>query len=55
MEAQVIGLNKKLTNENFINRAPKEVVEKEQKKKADFVEGLEKLQNSLSHLTETGV
>ena len=55
LEAQVIGLNKKLTNENFINRAPKEVVEKEQKKKADFVEGLEKLQNSLSHLTETGV
>jgi len=47
---QLESLEKKLANENFISRAPKEVVEKEQQKKADWQNNLQKLQKSLDTL-----
>ena len=53
LEKQLQGLNKKLSNENFISRAPKEVVEKERQKKADWEMNLEKLEKNLSALSDT--
>ena len=50
LENQLVGLNKKLTNQDFNKRAPKEVVEKEQKKKNDFELNLNKLQENLKLL-----
>ncbi len=50
LEKQLDGLNKKLTNENFISRAPKEVVQKEKQKKADWESNLEKLKKNLQNL-----
>jgi valyl-tRNA synthetase len=44
------GLEKKLSNEDFIRRAPKEVVEKERQKQADFAGKLRKLGESLELL-----
>jgi valyl-tRNA synthetase len=43
---------KKLSNENFISRAPKEIVEKERQKYENFKTTLEKLRENYSYLTE---
>lgn len=51
LEKQLVGLNQKLTNEKFISRAPREVVEKEQQKKADWEINLNKLQKNLEMLS----
>ena len=51
LEAQLEKLNLKLTNRNFLERAPKEVVEKERAKKAQFEENLEKLRRNLESLS----
>ncbi|NLP12498.1 valine--tRNA ligase [bacterium] len=50
LEVQVAGLDKKLMNRDFIDRAPREVIEKETKKKQDFTETLNKLRESLHRL-----
>ena len=50
IEAQLFGLNNKLMNRDFNARAPKEVIEKEEKKRADFSHTLEKLQESLKSI-----
>ena len=50
LEKQIVALNRKLTNHDFIDKAPKEVVNKERKKKEDFEENLQKLQVHLSQL-----
>ena len=47
----LVGVNKKLTNERFVNNAPKEVVEKENAKKTDWENSLEKLKVLLSDLS----
>ncbi|NOZ56661.1 MAG: hypothetical protein GXO73_07725, partial [Calditrichaeota bacterium] len=44
------ALNKKLANVNFISKAPKEVVERERQKKAQYEEKLEKLEANLASL-----
>lgn len=41
------GLEKKLQNENFVNNAPKEVIEKEKQKLEDFTTKKEELKNLL--------
>jgi len=51
LEGILEKLNLKLTNQNFLTRAPKEVVEKERAKKAQFEETLEKLRNNLAQLS----
>ena len=50
MEGRLRAVNKKLNNESFINRAPKQVVEHEQKKQADYQNNLEKLLENLNSL-----
>lgn len=50
LEAQVVGLTQKLMNRDFIARAPREVIEKEEKKRSDFTQTLEKLRVSLQSL-----
>ena len=52
IEDQIQKINIKLTNENFINRAPKDVIDKERNKKITFEGNLEKLQNNYSTLNE---
>jgi valyl-tRNA synthetase len=37
-------------NRDFIARAPREVIEKEEKKQQDFIHSIEKLQHSLQML-----
>jgi valyl-tRNA synthetase len=51
LEGQVVGLTQKLMNRDFIARAPKEVIEKEEKKRADFTHTLEKLRASLHSIS----
>ena len=51
LEGALVGVNKKLTNERFVNNAPKEVVEKENAKKTDWENSLEKLKILLSDLS----
>jgi len=50
LENQLVALNNKLMNRDFIARAPREVIEKEEKKKEDFSHSLQKLQDSLKML-----
>jgi len=49
-EKQLIGLNKKLTNSDFLNKAPESVITREKQKKADWETSLEKLKGNLSSL-----
>ncbi|MCP5062937.1 MAG: class I tRNA ligase family protein, partial [Ignavibacteriae bacterium] len=51
LEGALIGVNKKLSNERFVNNAPKEVVANENAKKTDWENSLEKLKSILEDLT----
>jgi len=50
LEGMIIGVNKKLSNERFVNKAPADVVEKEKAKQADWENALEKLKVVLEEL-----
>ncbi len=50
LEGQITGLNKKLSNPNFLQKAPAHVVNQEKEKLVKFGEKLKKLKNNLSHL-----
>jgi valyl-tRNA synthetase len=50
VEATLAGINKKLTNTNFVQNAPKEIVEKEEQKKTDRENSLLKLKEILNNL-----
>jgi valyl-tRNA synthetase len=50
LENQVVGLNKKLSNKDFRDRAPKEVVDREMQKKVDFELNLKKLHANLQNI-----
>jgi valyl-tRNA synthetase len=50
LEGSLIGIEKKLANEKFVNNAPNEVVEKEKAKQMDWTEKLNKLKIILSNL-----
>ena len=52
LENQIQNINKKLMNKDFINKAPEQVVHKEQKKLTDFQDSLEKLQVNLKSLED---
>jgi len=45
------GVTKKLSNEKFVNNAPKEVVDRERQKQADWENSLDKLKSILADLT----
>ncbi|MEA2062667.1 MAG: valine--tRNA ligase [Gemmatimonadota bacterium] len=44
------GLGKKLSNENFLQRAPAEVIEKDRRKEQSYSETLERLENNMAQL-----
>ncbi len=50
IEKQLEGLNRKLQSHDFINKAPKEIVARERKKKDDFQSNLNKLRRNLESL-----
>jgi valyl-tRNA synthetase len=50
LEKQLEGLNNKLQSEDFINKAPEEIIERERKKKTDFESNLFKLKANLESL-----
>jgi valyl-tRNA synthetase len=50
LEGSLIGVSKKLSNENFVNNAPADVVAKERQKKADWEEKITKLKTMLDDL-----
>ncbi|MBI1932647.1 MAG: valine--tRNA ligase [Ignavibacteriales bacterium] len=51
LEGALTGVTKKLSNEKFVNNAPKDVVEKEFSKKSDWENSLSKLKTLLSDLS----
>ena len=50
LESALVGINKKLSNEKFVNNAAPEVVERERAKKSDWESSLEKLKSNLNSL-----
>lgn len=50
LEQMVESIQKKLRNPRFVERAPKEIVEKEKEKEENFRTSLEKLRGNLEHL-----
>ncbi len=52
IEKEIVKLEKKLSNENFLKKAPKDVVEKNRKELSEFKEVAEKLTNTLKQLKE---
>ncbi|MBC8402707.1 MAG: valine--tRNA ligase, partial [Candidatus Marinimicrobia bacterium] len=51
LEGHLTEVKNKLTNANFINRAPQQVVEKERQKIDDFAQELEKIKLNLDMLS----
>ncbi|MHA7872283.1 MAG: valine--tRNA ligase, partial [Hyphococcus sp.] len=49
---EIAGIDKKLANKNFVDRAPKEVVEEQHRRKADYEAQLEKLNAAMVRLKE---
>lgn len=46
------GVNKKLSNENFISRAPFDIIQKEREKQQNFMEALQKVRRNLEMLEQ---
>lgn len=53
LERLLDGVNKKLSNENFVSRAPEDVVQKEREKQQNFSEALIKVRQNLKMLEES--
>jgi len=51
LEGSLIGIDKKLGNEKFVNNAPAEVVEKEKQKKEDWQNNIIKLKSLLEEIS----
>ena len=50
LNGMLIGVEKKLSNEKFVNNAPADVVENEKRKKEDWKNSIEKLGSILADL-----
>jgi valyl-tRNA synthetase len=50
LQGMLTGVSKKLSNEKFVNNAPKEVVEREKAKQADWQNSIEKIKANLTDL-----
>ncbi len=50
LEGNIFGINKKLSNDRFVNNAPKEVVDRERKKLSDMTASLNTIKDNLSNL-----
>lgn len=55
LDQDVLFLNKKLLNEDFLKRAPKEIVEKEKEKYNNYLKKKEKILENIKKLYEMGV
>jgi valyl-tRNA synthetase len=53
LEKLIDGIDKKLMNQDFLERAPKEVIDKEKQKNQDFKANLEKLKINLKSLSDS--
>ena len=51
-ETEIVSQNAKLSNENFISRAPADVIENTRKRRDELVDKVEKLKESLSELDQ---
>ncbi|MCG0275215.1 MAG: valine--tRNA ligase [Thermosediminibacteraceae bacterium] len=51
LEKEITTVRKKLSNHNFLTKAPKEVVEKEKQKEKDYIDMLKRVENRLRVLT----
>ena len=51
IELLLSDIKKKLSNENFVSRAPKDIVKREQDKMIDLKDELEKIDSNLNMLT----
>jgi valyl-tRNA synthetase len=51
MQQALEGIERKLNNASFVERAPKEVVEREREKQASFKTNIEKLITNLAQLS----
>lgn len=51
LEGSLIGIDKKLNNEKFVNNAPTDVVEKEKQKKEDWQNNIVKLKSLLEEIS----
>lgn len=49
---EIAGIDKKLANKNFVDRAPKEVVDEQHRRNADYEAQLEKLNAAMARLKE---
>ena len=52
MNGRLNAISKKLENKNFVDRAPKEIIEHERKKFKDYNQQLEKLEINLQSLNK---
>ena len=50
MKGRLAAVNGKLSNANFVDRAPEDVVANEKRKQAEYQSSLEKLQENLNSL-----
>ena len=50
MKGRLGAVNDKLSNANFVDRAPDDVVDNEKRKQAEYQSSLEKLQDNLKSL-----
>jgi valyl-tRNA synthetase len=50
MKGRLAAVNGKLSNANFVDRAPDDVVANEKRKQAEYQSSLEKLQDNLNSL-----
>ena len=51
LQGSLVGIEKKLSNEKFVNNAPADVVQREKAKQMDWTENLNKLKVILSNLS----
>ena len=52
VEKEIAGIEKKLANKNFVDKAPTKVVEEQHTRKADFSDQITKLKAALKRLEE---
>jgi valyl-tRNA synthetase len=52
LEKEIAALDKKLSNQKFLKKAPKEIVESTEKKRVDFLSKIEKLKKNLHTIIE---
>ena len=50
MNGRLSAVSNKLNNKNFVDRAPKDIIQHEKNKQTDYQQKLDKLKNNLNSL-----